>query len=252
MGTIKIQKWKACWKTKPFLNNNILSAKKLTMKTNQIETKGFVEIQLSNNYFTKCLVGIMVFIFVVAAALAQPQQPLPVSTPSKGLVTRLLEIKYTSELYLSTKLKSETLTTAQKDSALATYNTLRWKVDGLVYQLSGDLVAANNPRKMRLLNAWCLAQPPQPTQNSNTKKCIQTYTLALNEIEKIYQTKIANTIYAQAKTLNLTTNVFYLLKDSYSIVKGLSDMKTQKTMALIELLDHTRLLSPGEVAKMGR
>jgi len=27
-------------------------------------------------------------------------------------------------------------------------------------------------------------------------------------------------------------------------------MKTQKTMALIELLDHTRLLSPGEVGKM--
>jgi hypothetical protein len=149
-------------------------------------------------------------------------------------------------------LKSETLTTAQKDSALATYNTLRWKVDGLVYQLSGDLVAANSPHKMRLLNAWCLAQPPQPTQNSNTKKCIQTYTLALNEIEIIYQTKIANTIYAQAKTLNLTTNVFYLLKDSYSIIKGLSDMRTQKTMALIELLDHTRMLSPGEVAKMGR
>ena len=28
-------------------------------------------------------------------------------------------------------------------------------------------------------------------------------------------------------------------------VNGLSDMKTQKTMALIELLDHTRLVCPG-------
>jgi transcriptional antiterminator len=26
-------------------------------------------------------------------------------------------------------------------------------------------------------------------------------------------------------------------------------MKTEKTMALIELLDHTRLLTPGELAK---
>jgi hypothetical protein len=52
------------------------------------------------------------------------------------------------------------------------------------------------------------------------------------------------------KTLNLTTNVFYLLKDSYTIIKGMSDMKTQKTMALIELLDHTRLLSPGEIGKV--
>ena len=27
-------------------------------------------------------------------------------------------------------------------------------------------------------------------------------------------------------------------------------MKTQKTIALIELLDHTRLVSPGEIAKI--
>jgi hypothetical protein len=45
--------------------------------------------------------------------------------------------------------------------------------------------------------------------------------------------------------------VFYLIKDSYSVVKGLSDLKTQKTMALIELLDHMRLLSAGDVVKMG-
>ena len=84
---------------------------------------------------------------------------------------------------------------------------------------------------------------------SNKNKSIQNYTRALREIDEIYRTQIANTIYVQTKTLNLTTNVFYLLKDSYTIIKGLSDMKTQKTMALIELLDHTRLVSPGEIAK---
>ena len=186
---------------------------------------------------------------------------------AQGLLTRLIEIKYTAELYLSSAIKQvgskndgkdgEGIAGANaKDSAIAIYNTLRWKVDGLVYQLSGDMVAANSPRKMRLLNEWCLQQPEvlmvANINESNKNKSIQTYALALNEIEIIYQTKIANTIYAQTKTLNLTTNVFYLLKDSYSIVKGLSDMKTQKTMALIELLDHTRLLSPGEVGKMGR
>jgi hypothetical protein len=30
----------------------------------------------------------------------------------------------------------------------------------------------------------------------------------------------------------------------------MSDLKTQKTMALIELMDHTRLMSPGEVGKV--
>jgi hypothetical protein len=186
---------------------------------------------------------------------------------AQGLLTRLIEIKYTAELYLSSAIKQVgskndgkdgegSVGANAKDTALAIYNTLRWKVDGLVYQISGDMVAANSPRKMRLLNEWCLQQPEAlmvaNTNESNKNKSIQTYTLALKEIDDIYRTQIANPMYAQTKNINLTTNVFYLLKDSYTIIKGLSDMKTQKTMALIELLDHTRLLSTGEVAKQGK
>jgi hypothetical protein len=184
---------------------------------------------------------------------------------AQGLLTRLIEIKYTAELYLSSAIKQVgskndgkdgegSVGANAKDSALAIYNNLRWKVDGLVYQISGDMVAANSPRKMRLLNEWCLQQPEAllvaNTNESNKNKSIQTYTLALKEIDAIYRTQIANPIYAQTKNINLTTNVFYLLKDSYTIIKGVSDMKTQKTMALIELLDHTRLLPPGEIAKI--
>ena len=197
---------------------------------------------------------LMCGVLVVAAAPAQPQQP-PIP---KGLLTRLIEIKYTSELYLSSALKNGANKNDgkdegnAKDSALAIYNTLRWKVDGLVYQISGDLVAANSPRKMRLLNEWCLEQPEELTAASSEKPSIRTYTLALTEIDALYQNQIAATVHASTRTINLSTNVFYLLKDSYTIVKGLSDMKTQKTMALIELLDHTRLLSPGEVAKQGK
>lgn len=186
---------------------------------------------------------------------------------AQGLLTRLIEIKYTAELYLSSAIKQVgskndgkdgegSVGANAKDSALAIYNTLRWKVDGLVYQISGDMVAANSPRKMRLLNKWCLQQPEvlmvAHINESNKNKSIQTYTLALKEIDEIYRTQIANPMFAQTKNIYLTTNVFYLLKDSYTIIKGLSDMKTQKTMALIELLDHTRLLSPGEVAKQGK
>jgi hypothetical protein len=186
---------------------------------------------------------------------------------AQGLLTRLIEIKYTAELYLSSAIKQVgskndgkdgegSVGANAKDTALAIYNTLRWKVDGLVYQISGDMVAANSPRKMRLLNEWCLQQPEAlilaKTNESNKNKSIQTYTLALKEIDAIYRTQIANPMYARTKNINLTTNVFYLLKDSYTIIKGLSDMKTQKTMALIELLDHTRLLSTGEIAKQGK
>ena len=186
---------------------------------------------------------------------------------AQGLITRLIEIKYTAELYLSSAIKQVgskndgkdgdgSVGINAKDSALAIYNTLRWKVDGLVYQLSGDMVAANSPRKMILLNKWCLQQPEvlmvANINESNKNKSIQTYILALKEIDAFYRKQIASPMYAQTKNINLTTNVFYLLKDSYTIIKGLSDMKTQKTMALIELLDHTRLLPPGEIAKQGK
>ena len=184
-------------------------------------------------------IGLLVFmlgVFAVGAARAQPQQP----SIQKGLLSKLIEIKYTSELYLSSAVKQG----LNKDSALTNYNTLRWKLDGFVYQLSADMIAANSPRKMILLNAWCLEEP-----DKINKKKIQVYVNALNEIENIYQSQILPSLYKNDKTINLTTNVFYLLKDSYTIINGISNMKTEKTMALIELLDHTRILSPGELAK---
>ena len=184
-------------------------------------------------------IGLIVFMlgfFAVGAARAQPQQPYI----QKGLLSKLIEIKYTSELYLSSALKQG----INKDSALANYNTLRWKLDGFVYQLSADMIADNSPRKMLLLNSWCLEEP-----DKINKKKIQVYVNALNEIENIYQSQILPSLYRNDKTINLTTNVFYLLKDSYTIINGISNMKTEKTMALIELLDHTRLLSPGELGK---
>ena len=174
---------------------------------------------------------------VVASAQAQPPQSLTPSPP-KGLLSRLIEIKYTSELYLSTRLKSETISVAQKDTTLATYNTLRWMVDGFIYQLSSEMIASNSPKQWRKLNDWCLYEKSNPPQLA-----------ALQAIESFYAVNIRPFVIPGSKTLNLTTNVFYLLKDSYTILKGMSDIKTQKTMALIELMDHTRLLSVGEVGK---
>ena len=213
------------------------------------------------------LVILMLGVFAVGAARAQPQQP----SYNQGLLSKLIEIKYTSELYLSSALKQG----SNKDSALSNYNTLRWKLDGFVYQLSADMIAANSPRKMILLNAWCLEERNNERNesdvsdvsgelkksnkrndfdktNKSRKKKIRVYVNALNEIENFYQNQILPPLYKKDKTINLSTNVFYLLKDSYTIVNGISNMKTEKTMALIELLDHTRLISPGELMKMGK
>ena len=172
------------------------------------------------------------------AALAQPQQ---------GLMSRLIEIKYGTELYLTTQLKNET-NPAKKDSALALYNTMRWKLDGFVYQLSSVLITKNSPSVFKQLNAWCYAQN-NPTMNLSSNKLIAQQVASFAEIDALYQTQIAPKLYNQSKSLNLTTNVFYLLKDSYTIIKGLSDLKTRKTMAIVEMLDHARLLSPVEIGK---
>jgi hypothetical protein len=210
------------------------------------------------------LIVCMLGVFAFGSAPAQPQKP----SIRQGLLSKLIEIKYTSELYLSSAIKQG----LSKDSALANYNTLRWKLDGFVYQLSADMIAANSSRKMILINDWCLEEPNNENNENNEsddlkksngsndfnkttktsknhKKKIQVYVNALNEIESFYENQILPSFYKNDKTINLSTNVFYLLKDSYTIVNAISDMKTEKTMALIELLDHTRLLSPGELAK---
>jgi hypothetical protein len=180
----------------------------------------------------------LIFVLLFEAPHEQPQQQ---QTPiSKGLLQKLIEIKYTSELYLNIRLKKEGLSNPDKDTALASYNTLRWKVDGFVYQISSEMIAANSPRHWRRLNHWCL-----------NGKSLQNYGEAFQEIETFFALNIEPYVLFNTKNINLSTNVFYLIKDSYSVMKGLSDLKTQKTMALIELLDHTRLLSAGDVVKLG-
>lgn len=197
----------------------------------------------NNSIGLKFLFSIMA---VVLFGTAQAQAP-------QGFISRLIEIKYSTELYLSHAIKKESGRTQNEiDSALANYNTLRWKVDGLVYQISAEMIMQNSPGFMRKLDAWSYEQERNRLSIYNAPNPIKHYAQNFIEIEAIYKETVVPQIYPNNKrTLNLTTNVFYLLKDSYSIVKGLSDMKTRKVMALVELLDHARLMGPGEVVKMG-
>jgi hypothetical protein len=191
------------------------------------------------NYKMKCLYLIMTL--NIGSVQAQPQQ---------GLMSILIEIKYSTELYLTTQIKNET-NPAKKDSALALYNTMRWKIDGFVYQLSSTLITKNSPKVFKQIDAWCYAQK-ESTLNLASHQNIEAHVASFIEIDALFQNQIAPKLYNQPKSLNLTTNVFYLLKDSYSIIKGLSDLKTRKTMAIVELLDHARLLAPVEVMKGGK
>jgi hypothetical protein len=201
-----------------------------------------MKINLSPVSPSKIIIGfVLVLVLNCGAAQAQPQQ---------GLMSRLIEIKYSTELYLTTQIKNET-NPLKKDSALALYNTMRWKVDGFVYQLSSVLITKNSPKVFKQIDAWCYVQK-ESTINVKSNLNIAAHVASFAAIDALYQNQIVSSLYNKPKTLNLTTNVFYLLKDSYTIIKGLSDLKTRKTMAIVELLDHARLLSPGEVMKGGK
>jgi hypothetical protein len=198
-----------------------------------------MKINLNPVSRNKIIIGlVMMLVLNCRAAQAQPQQ---------GLMSRLIEIKYSTELYLTTQLKNES-NPQKKDSAFAIYNTIRWKVDGFVYQLSSNLITKNSPKVFKQLDAWCYAQK-ESKLNMGSYPLIEAHVESFAAIDALYQTQIIPSLYNKPKSLNLTTNVFYLLKDSYSIIKGLSDLKTRKTMAIVEMLDHARLLSTVEVTK---
>ena len=215
-------------------------------------------------YKLKCI--LLVFILMngmseMLAAQARPQKNSFYHPTPLGLFQRLIKIKYNTELYLITAAKHSNGTkTESLDSALAIYNTIRWNVDGLVYQLSGDLVAANSPKKFRKLNDWCLKQnfstesSDGKNDNADPRATAATITspeaLILQNLEDYCQEYLsAFSPIGKTKNINLTTNVFYLIKDSYSLIKGLSDLKTQKTTALVEILDQMRLTNPQELLK---
>ncbi len=188
-------------------------------------------------YKLKCL--LIVAILLTFASISKVTASSSASaTLAQGLFQRLIKIKYSSELYLIIKAKEAAKLNKPEmvDSALAVYNTIRWNLDGMVYQLSGDLVAANSPKLIRRLDFQTL---------ESIEAICTIYLPSFSLINEMRSEESQQ----GTRNINLTTNVFYLIKDSYSLIKGLSDLKTQKTMALVEILDQMRLTSPQELLK---
>jgi len=227
-----------------------------------------------------CIVAVILVCNIMLEVKAEPDilqtrrsSVMRQHSPAPGLFQRLIKIKYRSELYLIIKAKEAAKLNKPEivDSALGVYNSIRWNLDGFVYQLSGDLVAANSPKKYKQINQWCLNNKAAVTSAAaaqtleSIESLCELYLPSFSLIsemsgynglqldtkltESIAQNSPVQNINQQSKNINLTTNVFYLIKDSYSIIKGLSDLKTQKTMALVDILDQMRLVSPQELLK---
>ena len=211
------------------------------MKDSNLHSFGVFTYKLNQSLILAMLLTFASFTEVTASSAASAK-------PAQGLFQRLIKIKYSSELYLIIKAKEAAKLNKPEmvDSALAVYNTIRWKLDGWVYQLSGDLVAANSPKLIRRLDFQKLE-----SIESLCALYLPAFSL-ISETSEINSQKLDHNLSEsspQNRNINLTTNVFYLIKDSYSLIKGLSDLKTQKTMALADILDQMRLTSPQELLK---
>jgi len=123
------------------------------------------------------LIVVMLLMMTCDSEAAKPQ----------GLFQRLIKIKYNSELYLVIKTKEANKLNKPEmaDSALAVYNTIRWTMDGLVYQLSGDMVAANSPKKFKQMNNWALSNTAAV---ASAAAATLPYTQTLQDLESLSQT----------------------------------------------------------------
>jgi hypothetical protein len=59
-------------------------------------------------------------------------------------------------------------------------------------------------------------------------------------------------IFAENVRIAFNIAINCVIPDKPGRFKAESDLKTRKTLAIVELLDHARLLSPGEVMKGGK
>jgi hypothetical protein len=122
---------------------------------------------------------------------------------------QLIQIKYNSELLL---IKANT--PYEKDSALVKYNTIRWQVDGLIYSMAADMITKNSIKSFNILQA--LALHNRHLKEEHPYKWLEKQWLALSQsYDMLIKPKDDD------KNINLTTNVFYVIKDSWSFLEGI-------------------------------
>ncbi len=168
-------------------NNPFLKSKLIHMNYSRNQTN-------ARSIVAGIMMGLILVVGHVGAARAQPP------TPPKGIINRLIEIKYSTELYLSHALKKETsLSPNEIDTAFATYNTIRWKVDGLVYQISTKMIVRNSPALLRRLDAWSY-EVGEEYPVIKAKGSIKHYVASIKEIVQLYKETVKQTINPVTKT----------------------------------------------------
>lgn len=159
-----------------------------------------------------------------------------------GLVSQLLEIKYSSDIYLKSVLMEDPVNPTKKNQAVEEYYKIREIMNSTLYQLMADMRSKNSAKRFRRLNKYYRTH----SLNSNVEGGLEIYK---NEFKKL------NSHYERLKNIALTGNpdtpaanplaIMGLIDDlgtdiitvPWSIIKESSELREKKVTNLISILE---------------
>lgn len=158
-----------------------------------------------------------------------------------GLVSQLVEIKYTSEAYLASVLGDKNSTAEQKKEATKKYNAVRLQTDRIILQMAADMRTKNSPKLFRKLNRYYKSH--KLSENSGAGNRISPYADALADLYASYLSLIpGEQKFVEAETL-------LGIEQGWTIIKDINEMRGQKVDGILEVLDHLRL---DHLSKIGK
>jgi hypothetical protein len=167
--------------------------------------------------------------------------------PNLGIVSQLVEIKYTSESYLSSILDDKTKSDADKLTARKNYYALKVKIDRIIYQLAADMRTKNSIKTYKRLNKYYKTH--KLSDSKSVKNCYKPYALALENAYKTYKENINPDVSGLEKAAMEVEAVISILDLGWTVIKDINEMRGQKVDGVIEILDNLRLNPPSELDK---
>lgn len=162
--------------------------------------------------------------------------------PNLGLVSQLVEIKYSSETYLSSILQDKAKSEAEKLTARKNYNEVRVQIDRIFYQLAADMRVKNSIKTYKRLNKYYKIH--QLSESDAAKNCYKPYSISLAKVFKTYKEKIN-----PDDSLIKIDEVVSIFELGWTIINDINEMRGQKVDGIIEILDNLRLIPPSELDK---
>lgn len=164
-----------------------------------------------------------------------------------GMISQLVEIKYSSEAYLSNVLEDKTKSEADKLAARKNYNSVRVQIDRIIYQLAADMRIKNSIKTYKRLNKYYKTH--KLSESASVKACYKPYALALETACKTFKEKIYPDVSGKAKALIEIDAVISIAELGWTVIKDIHEMRGQKVDGIVEILNNLRLNPPSEIDK---